>query len=230
MLRIRTRSRISTISSRFLGFILRVLRLEASVNNVYIKNQFQTTFGGVGGGGGEVGANRISQHINHQCYKSMVMARAVRAWWCGPAPCPGSTGTRSRTACTCGRSSCSSPAHRTPPEKRSSIINLFFYFNFYKKKVLSICMLCWKGNEWVQLRGNSYSFVSNGFSSVYKINNYSVLRIWIQNPVFYAPRSGMEKKSGLGSGMNIPNLIFGELSISFWVKIDPDPDPGSCQP
>jgi hypothetical protein len=40
------RSRIHehTISLRFLGKILRVLRLEISVYNVYIANQFQTTF------------------------------------------------------------------------------------------------------------------------------------------------------------------------------------------
>jgi hypothetical protein len=36
----------------FLGIILRVLtRLEVSVYNVYIKNQFQTTFAQEGGGG-----------------------------------------------------------------------------------------------------------------------------------------------------------------------------------
>jgi hypothetical protein len=36
---------------RFLGIILRVLRLEVSGYNVYITNQFQTTYaqGGVGG-------------------------------------------------------------------------------------------------------------------------------------------------------------------------------------
>jgi hypothetical protein len=41
-----SRSRIheSTMSLRFLGIILRVLRLEVSVYNVYITNQFQTTF------------------------------------------------------------------------------------------------------------------------------------------------------------------------------------------
>jgi hypothetical protein len=33
-----------TISLRFLGIILRVLRLEVTVYNVYIINQFQTTF------------------------------------------------------------------------------------------------------------------------------------------------------------------------------------------
>ncbi len=33
-----------TISLRFLGIILRVLRLEVSVYNVYIRNQCQTTF------------------------------------------------------------------------------------------------------------------------------------------------------------------------------------------
>jgi hypothetical protein len=32
------------ISLRFLGILLRVLRLEVSVYNVYITNQFQTTF------------------------------------------------------------------------------------------------------------------------------------------------------------------------------------------
>jgi hypothetical protein len=45
------RSRIHerTISLRSLGIILRVLRLEVSVFNVYITNQFQTTFAqGVG--------------------------------------------------------------------------------------------------------------------------------------------------------------------------------------
>jgi hypothetical protein len=39
-----------TISLRFLGIILRVLRLEASVYNAYITNQFQTTFSQGGGG------------------------------------------------------------------------------------------------------------------------------------------------------------------------------------
>ena len=43
-----------TISLMFLGIILRLLRLKVSLYNVYISNQFQTTFeGGVGGGGGE---------------------------------------------------------------------------------------------------------------------------------------------------------------------------------
>jgi hypothetical protein len=48
------RSRIHerTISLRFLGIILRVLRLEVSIYNVYITNQFQTTFAQWGGGGG----------------------------------------------------------------------------------------------------------------------------------------------------------------------------------
>jgi hypothetical protein len=47
-----TRSQIHerTISLGFLGMILRVLRLELSVYNVYISNQFQPTFAqGVGG-------------------------------------------------------------------------------------------------------------------------------------------------------------------------------------
>ncbi len=35
-----------TILLRFLGIILRVLRLEVSVYNVYITNQFQTIFAG----------------------------------------------------------------------------------------------------------------------------------------------------------------------------------------
>jgi hypothetical protein len=37
---------------RFLGIILRVLRLEVSVYNVYITNPFQTTVAQGGGGGG----------------------------------------------------------------------------------------------------------------------------------------------------------------------------------
>jgi hypothetical protein len=37
-----------TISSRFLGKILRVLRVKLSLYNVYIKNQFETTFAHVG--------------------------------------------------------------------------------------------------------------------------------------------------------------------------------------
>jgi hypothetical protein len=40
------------ISLRFLGIIFRVLKLEVSVYNVYITNQFQITFA-QGGGGGE---------------------------------------------------------------------------------------------------------------------------------------------------------------------------------
>jgi hypothetical protein len=32
------------VALRFLGIILRVLRLEVSVHDVYIANQFQTTF------------------------------------------------------------------------------------------------------------------------------------------------------------------------------------------
>jgi hypothetical protein len=39
-----------TISLRFLGINLRVLRLEVSVYNVYIINQFQNTFAQEGGG------------------------------------------------------------------------------------------------------------------------------------------------------------------------------------
>ncbi len=39
-----------TISLRFLDIILRVLRLEVSISDVYIVNHFQTTFAQVGGG------------------------------------------------------------------------------------------------------------------------------------------------------------------------------------
>ncbi len=51
-----TRSRIhDTILLRFLGIILRLLRLsEVSGYNVYITNQFQTTFPQGGGGGGKI--------------------------------------------------------------------------------------------------------------------------------------------------------------------------------
>ncbi len=42
-----------TILLRFLGITLRVLRLEVSVNNVYITNQFQPTFA-QGGQGGKI--------------------------------------------------------------------------------------------------------------------------------------------------------------------------------
>jgi hypothetical protein len=40
-----------TISLRFLGIILRVLRLGVFIYNVYNTNQFPTTFAGGGGGG-----------------------------------------------------------------------------------------------------------------------------------------------------------------------------------
>jgi hypothetical protein len=48
-----SRSRIHEriISLRFLDIILRVLRHEDSVYNVYITNQFQVTFAQRGGGG-----------------------------------------------------------------------------------------------------------------------------------------------------------------------------------
>ncbi len=48
------RSRIHdhAISLRFLGIILKVLRLEVSVCNVYMTNKFQNTFAWEGGGGG----------------------------------------------------------------------------------------------------------------------------------------------------------------------------------
>ena len=41
---LRSRIHECTVSLRFLGIILRVLRLEVSVHNVYITNQFQTSF------------------------------------------------------------------------------------------------------------------------------------------------------------------------------------------
>jgi hypothetical protein len=49
------RSRIHerSISLRFLGIILRVIRVEISVYNVYFTNQFQTTFAWGWGGGGD---------------------------------------------------------------------------------------------------------------------------------------------------------------------------------
>ncbi len=50
----RNRIHESTISLRFLGIILRVLRLEVSVYNVYITNQSQTTFAVWGGGGSKI--------------------------------------------------------------------------------------------------------------------------------------------------------------------------------
>jgi hypothetical protein len=72
------RSRIHelTISLRFLGIILGVLRLEVSVYNVYITNQFQTTFaqggGGVWEGGGlnqlvEVTVNSKEENSSDFC-------------------------------------------------------------------------------------------------------------------------------------------------------------------
>ncbi len=51
-----TRIHERTISSRFLGIILSVLRLEVSLYNVYISNQFQTTFAQ-----GEAGVKSISR-------------------------------------------------------------------------------------------------------------------------------------------------------------------------
>ncbi len=68
---------------------------------------------------------------------------------------------------------------------------------------------------------------------------YAVLRIWIR--CFFDPwirDAGWKKiqRQGLGSGMNILDLIF-EILVSFFVlkilKIlcaDPDPGSGSCQP
>jgi hypothetical protein len=41
-----------TISLMFMGMILRVLRLEVSVYNIYITNKFHTTFARAGRGGG----------------------------------------------------------------------------------------------------------------------------------------------------------------------------------
>jgi len=53
---------MSTISLRFQGIILKVLRLEVSVYNIYILSQFQTTFARVGGlrgwGGGVKSVSR----------------------------------------------------------------------------------------------------------------------------------------------------------------------------
>ncbi len=52
MLLPRSRIHERTISLRFVGIILGVLRLEVSVYNVYITKQFQTTFAFFSGGGG----------------------------------------------------------------------------------------------------------------------------------------------------------------------------------
>ncbi len=53
-----------TVSLRFLGIILRVLRLEVSSYNVYITNQFQTTFAQVGRG-----VKSISKGVCEYCSK-----------------------------------------------------------------------------------------------------------------------------------------------------------------
>jgi hypothetical protein len=57
------RSRIHerTISLRFLDKIVRVLRLGVFVYNVYITNQFQTTF--AQGGGGRVGVKSVRRSV-----------------------------------------------------------------------------------------------------------------------------------------------------------------------
>jgi hypothetical protein len=49
----RSRIHVRTVSLRFLVIILKALRLEVSVYNVYITNQFQTTFA-QGRGGGKI--------------------------------------------------------------------------------------------------------------------------------------------------------------------------------
>ncbi len=57
-----TRSRIHgrTISLRFLGIVLRDFRLQVSLYNVYVKNQFQTSFARGWGGGGR-GVKSVSR-------------------------------------------------------------------------------------------------------------------------------------------------------------------------
>jgi hypothetical protein len=57
------RSRIHerTISLRFLGIILRVLRLEVSAYNVYITNSLKQLLLKVGGGGGGEGVKGIDR-------------------------------------------------------------------------------------------------------------------------------------------------------------------------
>ncbi len=62
-----------------------------------------------------------------------------------------------------------------------------------------------------------------------KAQIFTVLRIWIRDPVLsLAPGSGIGKS---GSGMNIPDHFFDSLETVFWVRIlrifDADPDPGS---
>jgi hypothetical protein len=51
-----------TIPLRLLGIILRVLRLEDSVYNVYTTNQLQPTFAR-GGGGGRGGGKSVSRGV-----------------------------------------------------------------------------------------------------------------------------------------------------------------------
>ncbi len=56
--RYKSRIRERIISLRFLGIILRVLRLEVFAYIVYITNQFQTTFAWGGGRGGVKSVSR----------------------------------------------------------------------------------------------------------------------------------------------------------------------------
>jgi hypothetical protein len=56
-----------TISLRFLSIILRVLRLEVSVYNVYITNEFQTTF--AQGGGGDTRCWRCLEIARRKSFK-----------------------------------------------------------------------------------------------------------------------------------------------------------------
>jgi hypothetical protein len=71
----------------------------------------------------------------------------------------------------------------------------------------------------------------NFFPHVREPTKEPVLRIRIRDPVpVLTPGSGMGKKSGSGSGMNIPDHISESLETIVWVKIlqffDADADPG----
>jgi len=53
------------------GHNLRVLRLDVSVYNVYITNQFQTTFARVGGGGKSVGRGDCEYQEEKETLKTL---------------------------------------------------------------------------------------------------------------------------------------------------------------
>ncbi len=75
-------------------------------------------------------------------------------------------------------------------------------------------------------------YFSAFYANVVKNKIFTVLRIWIQDPVPFWPMdpgSGMGKKSGSGFGMNNLDHISECVGTIFWVKIVKflDADPGS---